>query len=164
MRIVRAHHRHTEHGLRVLLAVDGSGDSEAAISELLGRQWPAHSKVELVTVVDPKLKTAAIMDAGIATVETGSESAEDWVGPMLARNAERLKPLHHLEVTTHILQGDPKSTLLHHAENWKADCIFIGARGLQHGERLYLGTLAAAIMTRAHCTVEIVRPANFART
>jgi hypothetical protein len=29
---------------------------------------------------------------------------------------------------------------------------------MQHGSRLYLGTVASAIISRAHCTVEVVRP------
>jgi nucleotide-binding universal stress UspA family protein len=62
------------------------------------------------------------------------------------------------KVETHVLNGDPKRELLHHAEAWEADSIFIGARGQQHGQRLTLGTMASAVATRAHCSVEIVRP------
>ena len=63
-----------------------------------------------------------------------------------------------LAVETQLLKGDPKHELLTQAEAWEADAIFIGARGLHHGGRLALGTMASAVAARAHCSVEIVRP------
>jgi nucleotide-binding universal stress UspA family protein len=47
--------------------------------------------------------------------------------------------------------------LLREAERWEAECIFLGARGLHHNQRIHLGTCASAVATRAHCSVEIVR-------
>lgn len=44
------------------------------------------------------------------------------------------------------------------AEQWNADCLFIGASGLQHPATETLGTVASALAVRAHCSVEIVRP------
>ena len=63
-----------------------------------------------------------------------------------------------LAVDTQLLKGDPKHELLAQAEAWEADAIFIGARGLHHGGRLALGTMASSVAARAHCSVEIVRP------
>ena len=45
--------------------------------------------------------------------------------------------------------GDPKKVLVRAADEWKADTIFLGARGLHHGNRLFLGTLASAVAARA---------------
>ena len=64
-----------------------------------------------------------------------------------------------LTVETDIFEGDPKHVLLREAENCEADCIFLGARGLQHGNRLFLGSTANGVAARAHCSVEIVRRA-----
>jgi len=47
--------------------------------------------------------------------------------------------------------------LLSEAENWGADSIFIGARGLGGFGLCYLGSVSSAVTARAHCTVEIVR-------
>jgi nucleotide-binding universal stress UspA family protein len=62
-----------------------------------------------------------------------------------------------LEVETHIFEGEPKKVLLKQVAKWNADCLFVGAHGLQHGRHLFLGSLAAAVATRAACSVEIVR-------
>jgi nucleotide-binding universal stress UspA family protein len=158
VRVFREHGRDSgSDGLRLLVGVDGSGDSDRAVEEVRVRRWPSNTKIELVTVAEPKVKTKAVMDAARASLKAETEKPEDSISSMLAERAKRLSQP-HLEVSTKILEGDAKGALLRHAEHWKADCIFLGARGLHHGARLYLGTLASAIMTRAHCTVEIVRP------
>ena len=57
-----------------------------------------------------------------------------------------------------VISGDPKHVLVNFAEDWRADCIFLGATGLTNSfERFLLGSVAAAVAARAHCSVEIVR-------
>jgi nucleotide-binding universal stress UspA family protein len=55
-------------------------------------------------------------------------------------------------------EGDPKHVLLDEAEQWGADCLFVGARGLSRIERFLLGSVSAAVAARAQCSVEVVRP------
>jgi nucleotide-binding universal stress UspA family protein len=59
--------------------------------------------------------------------------------------------------TTVVEEGDPKRFLVEEAERWKADCIFVGAKGHSGLERFLLGSVSAAVATRAHCSVEVVR-------
>lgn len=156
VRVFKAHHRADDHTVRVLVATDGSNNSEAAIQEALNRKWPADTKFQLATVVDTKLRTATLAYPNLFPPPRPDETSDSIVDFLNSR-ADLFRK-RRFEVSTHILEGDPKSALLNHASSWQADCIFLGARGLQHGDRLYLGTLASAILTRAHCTVEIVRP------
>jgi nucleotide-binding universal stress UspA family protein len=62
-----------------------------------------------------------------------------------------------LAATTVITTGDPKQVLLDEVDSWGADCIFIGARGHNRLVRFMLGSMATAVVARAHCSVEIVR-------
>lgn len=156
VRIFKSHHRPADHSIRIFIAVDGSSDSEAAIAEALARKWPADARFHLITVLDQKLRTTLLTEAGLFPPEFVG-FGESSVSEMLEERAERFRK-RRFQASTELLEGDPKSLLLHHAASGGADCIFLGARGLQHGDRLYLGTLASAIATRAHCTVEIVRP------
>ena len=63
-----------------------------------------------------------------------------------------------LDVSNYVYEGNPKEVLVRVSEEWQADAIFLGARGLHHGDRLSLGTVASSVASRAHCSVEIVRP------
>jgi nucleotide-binding universal stress UspA family protein len=62
-----------------------------------------------------------------------------------------------LAVTPVITTGDPKQVLLDVAGGWEADCLFIGACGLNRLVRFLLGSVTTAVVGRAHCTVEVVR-------
>lgn len=154
VRVVRPrHHPHTTP--KILIGVDGSPDSQLAIDEVLRRNWSARPEIQLVTVVDAKLKSSLL-----ATKQSHQGAAEvDWIGPKL-REYQAKFMARELTAHTQVFEGDPKTLILRHAEKLDVDNIFLGARGLEHGSRLYLGTFASAICTRAHCTVEIVRPSK----
>jgi len=56
-----------------------------------------------------------------------------------------------------LLPGDPRRALIEEVDQWQADCIFVGARGLSQLDRFLLGSVSAAVASRAHCSVEIIR-------
>ena len=62
-----------------------------------------------------------------------------------------------LRATAQVLTGKPSQVLLAEAESWAADCIFVGARGLNALERVLLGSVSSALAASAHCSVEIVK-------
>jgi nucleotide-binding universal stress UspA family protein len=63
-----------------------------------------------------------------------------------------------LRTMAEVIEGEPKSVLVRIAEEWRADCIFLGATGLSNRlERFLLGSVAGAVAARAQCLVEIVR-------
>ena len=56
-----------------------------------------------------------------------------------------------------IQEEDPKLLLIAEAERSNADSIFVGARGLSRVERFLLGSVSTAVVSRAHCSVEVAR-------
>jgi nucleotide-binding universal stress UspA family protein len=60
-------------------------------------------------------------------------------------------------VSCEVFEGDPKTVLLTEAERWQADAIVLGSRGLSGMDRFLLGSVSAAVVARAHCSVEIIR-------
>ncbi len=145
--------------IRVVVAVDGSEDSIGAVHSVTSRVWPDHTEFRVVAVMDPRMETAIAWPeaSGTQWVNEQDKASKEAVCRVLEHSAKKLGD-GGLSVETHLLNGDPKKELLAHAEAWEADCIFLGARGLHHGGRLTLGTMAAAVTARAHCSVEIVRP------
>lgn len=152
--------KHSHHArVRVVVAVDGSQDSMAAVCAVAMRTWPQYSEFRVVSVLDPRLETAIVWpEAGAALwMHEADTGAKEAVCRALEHSAKILADA-GLIVETHLLNGEPKYELLKHAEGWEADAVFLGARGLHHGDRLTLGTMASAVAARAHCSVEIARP------
>jgi nucleotide-binding universal stress UspA family protein len=54
--------------------------------------------------------------------------------------------------------GDPSKILVSEANTWKADCIFVGAKGLGGIARILIGSVSSSVTARARCSVEVIRP------
>lgn len=161
VRIARELQKKSHENLRVIVAVDGSADSEATVRAVCERHWPISAEFRVVTVIDPKMETAVAWPSVYAAqwVQQGDEETREWVCRVVEHSAKMLADA-KLSVETDIFDGDPKKALLKFAEDWEADTIFLGARGLQHGQNFLLGSTASSVAARAHCSVEVVRPAG----
>jgi nucleotide-binding universal stress UspA family protein len=60
-------------------------------------------------------------------------------------------------VSTQVLKGSPKRTIVEEAEAWGADLIVVGSHGYRLWERMLLGSVSQAVAAHAKCSVEIVR-------
>jgi len=124
---------------RLLIGLDGSGEATAAVKEVARRMWIMGSEVRLVVARDV------------------SDNNYKWVCEYLEEAKKILKHA-ELAVTEMIEEGDPKQIIAASAEEWGADCIFLGANDAGNsGENHLLGSVSTAVVARAHCTVEIVR-------
>lgn len=135
--------------VRIIVGVDGSEGSEAAVREVAARDWPPHSEVRLMVVDDPPLMPFVAEEAMAAD--------RPWAKGILAKCAALLRPA-KVKVTSQLREGDPKHELAKAAEEWGADCIFVGSTGFSNRlERFVLGSVSAAVAARAHCSVEVIR-------
>jgi nucleotide-binding universal stress UspA family protein len=146
VRVARGHGSDTEAPARLLIGVDGSPDSEAAITAAATRVWPADSEARVVIAIDD------VVSEVIDQIEGGRARIHETIEAAGARLRAA-----GLAVSSQIRKGDPKSILPAEAETWGADSIFVGARGLSRFERFRLGSVSAATASRAHCSVEVVR-------
>ncbi len=159
VRIVRGEPEETDSPVRIVIGVDGSPDSELAVNAVAKRLWKKGSAVHLITVVDTRMSTAVAAPNSAAGkwIKKQDRMEQDWIRRMSETYEKKLKA-DGLVVSTLVKGGDPKRLLVEEAERWGADCIFVGARGLNMIERFFLGSVSAAIAARAHCSVEVVRP------
>jgi nucleotide-binding universal stress UspA family protein len=144
VRIARPRPAGEDHPPRVLIGWDGSRGADLALKAAAARPWPEGTEIRVVTAVDAPL---------LPRLE---KEPKRWAR-QAAEAAERLKARGRT-VRTFVREGDPKRVLLEEAEAWKADAIFIGARGLGPWKSLILGSVSTAVAARAHCSVEVVRP------
>jgi nucleotide-binding universal stress UspA family protein len=164
VRVARDHGAEANRPVRIIIGVDGSAASLAAVRAVAERSWPPDSDVRVISAIDASLSTSVELPALQEWTEpddaaTHPENKDAWVDKMVASVANTLRSA-GLNVSTHIQKGDPKKVLIDEAERWGADCIFVGARGLNRIERLLLGSVSTAVATRARCSVEVVRSAS----
>lgn len=146
--------------MKILLAVDGSAYSDAAIEEVLGRPWPAQSELKVITAfetplmvgIEPFAVTPTYFDQLQNAVRSSAKAVIDGA-------LEKLKTIEDtkLKLSGESIQGPPRQVIVEEAERWGADLIIMGSRGLGAWNRLLLGSVSSAVVHHAKCSVEIVR-------
>ena len=131
---------------RIVVGYDGTNGADEAVRAIKERNWKPGSAARLVIVEDTALVRRSLdIEAG-RIEQTG------------AAVAENLKT-ENLSAELIVREGNPKKILVEEAENWGADCIFVGATKFDDFLTKYLlGSVSSAVVTRAHCSVEVVRP------
>jgi nucleotide-binding universal stress UspA family protein len=141
---------------RILLGFDSSLDARAAVRTIASRVWPEKSAVRALAVLPPALSESPLLPWTPEQLAQREASAREWMQKQVEAAAEELRSS-GLAATPVITTGDPKQALLDEADGWGADCLFIGARGHNRLVRFMLGSVATAVVARAHCSVEVVR-------
>lgn len=146
---------------RILLAVDGSPHSAAAVDLLAHITWPVGTVARVLSIVSERLPH---METDLESRHNLDETLEikrwrDWaVAKIIIREVADELRAHHLIVDTEICEGHPAETILERAIDLSADLIVVGAKGLHASPEFRLGSTASQI---AHCTrdsVLMVRP------
>jgi len=158
VRIARGLRKSSDSIVRILIGVDHSQDSLAAVDAVLSRHWPKGTQVRLLAVVDTvmAIDTDPKKTGNMKWIEVGDENNWDQVRELFEPSTEMLRAA-GLDAAVMIRRGNPADETLDEAETWSADCVFVGARGTRGIERLLLGSVSAAVSARANCSVEVVR-------
>ena len=138
----------SERPVRLVLGVDGSAGARTAVGNLARRWWPAGSSVAVVTA-------AQTSDAEWTGAERGDLLA---IARRLATSTADGLAAAGLSSRAVAREGDPKRLLVEVADELDADVIFMGSRGQSDLDRFGIGSVAAAVAARAHCSVEVIRP------
>lgn len=160
VRVARGRVEEPDTPVRIIVGVDGSPASAAAVREVESRVWPVTSEVRVIAVNDPLTPTfiGQFIPPLAKTIEESNEADREWLKQVLENSYERLRQS-ELGLSTEISEGDPKRVLVEAAKQWSADCIFVGSIGFGNPfERFVLGSVSASVAARAHCSVEVVRP------
>lgn len=132
VRAARCADERREGPVRIVVGFNGP-HAEVAVESAASRAWPAGSEARLVGA------------GGGSSSETRKAAAE------------RLRAA-GLAVSEFGRDGDAAHALVREAEEWDADCIFVGTRGIHGFQHLLHGSVSAAVAAHARCSVEVVRP------
>ncbi|HXY15980.1 MAG TPA: universal stress protein, partial [Terriglobales bacterium] len=148
---------------RILLAIDDSRFSEAAIRMVCEQLHSLGTKLRVLHVVEPPaLLVAREMGGYDPTLEHVWEAQTREAEDLVTKVAKKFCGT-GLEVTTCVAQGDPKTKILDEAQEWKADLIVIGSHGRAGVARFLMGSVSEAVAHHAHCSVEVVRSTSSIR-
>jgi len=131
---------------RLLIGLDGSPAAEAAVRTVAARVWPQGSQARLVTAIGP---SAHLLGPMIGEIYDRARNIQ--------RAAEAELRAAGLPASAICEEKDPRHLLPAEAEEWGADCVFVGASARHRFGRLLLGSVATAVVARTPCSVEVVR-------
>lgn len=149
--------------MKVLIATDGSEYSKAAVDQYLNTFAAPSDQVKVVAVVEP---ATHIVGAPFGVVDDYYNSyiiearseADRHVTQAVNVLAERLG---EESITKEIIIGSPSRSIVETASEWGADLILMGSHGRGFWQRVYLGSVSAAVVHHAPCSVLIVRSPQF---
>jgi nucleotide-binding universal stress UspA family protein len=143
--------------MKILLAIDDSKFSKAAVQAVIERVGSKRAEVRVLHVVEPpSLLVTREMGGYEDALDAVWEAESKRAATLVAKTAEGLRSK-GLKVTTAVEQGDPKSKIVDAASKWHANLIVLGAHGRKGLERFLMGSVSDAVARHARCSVEIVR-------
>ncbi len=149
--------------MKILLAVDGSSGSSAAVEELVARPVSDDSTIRIISVVEmPFVPTPDTWTLPESYLDEMEKAAEEQAQGAIAAARDQLVAAHgdKLTVISAVIQGHPKEAILDDAEKWGADLIVVGSHGYRGWQRFLLGSVSQAVASHAGCSVQIVRRRN----
>jgi nucleotide-binding universal stress UspA family protein len=153
--------------MRILLAIDGSEQCEAAVDEVANGHSSPDSEVRVLSVVAPYFPTTPNSWDGVDMniYDQMEKDAGEVARAAVKKAAAKLRADggRGLSITTKIVSGSPKGLILEEAEAFGADLIVVGSHGHGMLERFLLGSVAQAVALHATCSVEIVRSPRLGR-
>ena len=135
--------------MRILVPTDGSGASLAASQAIAEMEFPAGTKVKVVSVINPI--RYSLEEIGILRGKD-SERAHHAIGKTV--NMLRSAPL---KITAEVIAGRRVPQIVAQARDWNADLIVVGTEEREGLKRLMSRGTAVAVANRAHCSVRVVR-------
>ena len=153
--------------MKVLVPIDGSAYSQAAISEAAELVGAIGGAVTLLTV-----STVIRLEAftPLATVEfTPGQIARDMVyetpsqAEAMTYLEEAAKAFRARGIAPTLLHkiGDPAETIIEVAEEWRPEIVVMGSHGRTGIKRFLLGSVSEKVTRHAPCSVLITRGEPF---
>jgi len=146
--------------MKILLAIDGSPCSDAAVEEVSRRPWPDGSSIKVLTAfelpVPPTPEGWALPANYFEEMDVAlRKQSQNIVDGAIATLKAKLPK--SISIDAQILPGSPRAAILDEAENWGADLIVVGSHGYRAWQRFLLGSVSQSVVSHAKCSVEVVR-------
>ncbi|MCI0392782.1 MAG: universal stress protein [Acidobacteria bacterium] len=151
VRIARGRYVAPDSPARIIIGVDGSMSANEAVKVVSSRNWPKGTEVRLVNGMVKTMPAAAgLVHPQVAnSIVTENVRAEEAIDSALTILGSA-----GLNASFIAKAEEPKQLHCSEAESWRADCIFVGSRGMG---RLEHSSVSAEVAANAYCSVEVIR-------
>lgn len=145
--------------MNILLAMDDSPHSRAALEAVLARPWPEGSRARVVSVVEPfHPEYAGWHTSYVPLALEAQKELLDATKRLVEESGERLKEKFGKDnVLAEVLEGYIKDKIIDIGREWPADLIVMGSHGRRGFTKFLLGSVSEAVVSHAPCSVEIVK-------
>jgi nucleotide-binding universal stress UspA family protein len=142
--------------MRLLVAVDGSEQSDNALAHAVQLAAETDGSVTVVHAVDPAVQEVAEAppDGGDRLVVEDEADAEARAERVLSAAVEAVGD--RVPVTAELLHGDPREVVPDLAASEGYDGIVVGHRGLSERRERVLGSVAKSLVERSPVPVTVV--------
>jgi nucleotide-binding universal stress UspA family protein len=150
--------------MKILLAIDDSSFSQAAIQSVLSQIRPKGAEVCVLHVVEPVTvrMSAARVPHFVRHLAEVEKDRRKQATVLVQRAARKLREA-GFKASGVVEMGNPKVMIIDHAAEWQADLIVVGSHGWTGLNRFLLGSVSEAVTRHAGCSVQVVRPATPAK-
>lgn len=147
--------------MNVLLAIDESSCSDAAVDAVVAQFRPSDIDVRVVHVIawPEELPTPWAYAQGPSAARSvlgGRRELHRRGRELLARAVDRLRRA-NFRATAKLVEGTAREAIVALAAEWPADTIVIGSHGRTGIQRVLLGSVSSGVVRHATCSVHVVR-------
>lgn len=135
--------------MKILVAIDSSSCAQEVLHEIAGRSWAKDTEFYVLTAIEPCHNWEA--------VQQYLQEARIILDQRIAFLKKRLP---HHKITGQVLEGSAATVIGKTATEINARLIVIGSHGDTGPRASGIGSVAAAVVNNAPCSVEVVKLAK----
>jgi nucleotide-binding universal stress UspA family protein len=133
---------------RILVAVDGSADAEAALRHAVDLARDQNALMTLLTVAPPQ-------QTPVGAAASAPPDLLDFHGKLLREATDSLPG--DISVTTRLERGNPAETILRIAGEGEHDLVVMGSHGHSRVHRALLGSVSERVLKASKVPVLLMR-------
>ena len=143
--------------MKILMGVDDSAHSKAAVKRVAGMKWPEGTRFIVVSAVPVPATAFSMLEAGAYPVFQDVLRDQTKVHEALARDVVQELASAGLHAEARVEPGDPRDVIIRLAEAERVELIVVGSHGRSGLPKLLIGSVASHVVTHAPCSVMVVK-------
>jgi len=143
--------------MKIIVGVDDSPHSQAAIEAIKRMSWPRGTRVVVIAAVRPLV--GAYVEAYVPAPDVAPAVEDEQLEHYrtVAARGQRELASAGFEAESRAVSGDPRDVLVDAATRERADLLVVGSHGRSGLARLLIGSVASHVVTHAPCDVLVVK-------